>query len=94
MGLPKKLPLDLMQDRWASILNPLLSNQLTQGLLLKDQFLTNGVTILNHRLGRKMVGWFITDISGAAQIYRAAPLDDLTLTLTSDAAVVASLWVF
>ncbi len=94
MGLPKKLPLDLMQDRWASQLNPLLSNQLTQGLLLKDQFLVNGMTVINHRLGRQMVGWFVTDISGAAAIYRSAPLDDKTLTLTSDAPVLASLWVF
>lgn len=94
MGLPKKLPLDLMQDRWASQLNPLLSNQITQGALLKDIFLVSGMTVINHLLGRKMVGWIISDITGAALIYRSAPLDDQTLTITSDSPVTVNLWVF
>jgi hypothetical protein len=94
MSLPQKLPIDLMQTKWAAQLNPLLSNLLTQGSLLINVQLINGVTVVNHLLGRKMMGWMIADQDAAASIYRSAPLNDQTLTLTSNAATIARLWVF
>ena len=94
MRLPQKLPYDLMQTKWASQLDPLLANQLTQGLLLTDKILAPGDTTINHLLGRKMVGWIITDQDAAASIYRSKPLNDLTLTLNSTVEVTVNLWVF
>ncbi len=93
VSLPQKLPLHLLQTQWAAKLDPLISNQLTQGLLL-SQALINGVTTFNHKLGRQMVGWILTDQDSSADIYRSAPLNSQTLTLTSSAAVTVSLWVF
>lgn len=84
----------MMQNAWASLLNPLLRNPSLQAVLVKDQDLINGVTVINHRLGRMPQGWRIVDIDGAAQIYRSAEMTDLTLTLTSDAAVTVSLEIF
>lgn len=92
--LPQKLNLDLMQTQWATQLNPLLKNQLTQGILLTNIPIINGVTVINHLLSRNQIGYIITDINAAASIYRSAPLNDKTLTLTSNAAAVISLWVF
>lgn len=92
--LPQKLPIGLMQTQWAAQINPILSNELLQGHLISGQALIDGATTFNHKLGRKMIGWFLTDVNGAATIYRSQPLNAQTLTLTSDAAVTANIWVF
>lgn len=97
MQLPKfitnNLPFQLMQDKWAGILNPLIANPITQGNILSAH-LISGVTVINHLLSRQMKGWYIIDIDSAATIYRSKPLNDQTLTLTSNAAVNVSLAVF
>lgn len=94
MQLPLKLPMDQMQSRWKSILDPFLKNPVNSSNILSDISLNNGVTVINHLLDRKMQGWSLVDIQGAALIYRSQPFNDKTLTLTSDAAVVVSIEVF
>lgn len=84
----------LMQQRWASQLNPLLANLLVQGNILNDIVLVNGAKTFNHYLGRQMVGYFVVDQTASASIFRSAPLNSQTLTLTSSAAVTVNLWVF
>lgn len=92
--LPKKLPIEMMQDRWAGVLNPVLANPLNDVSILKDVVLINGATVINHLLGKTQQGWFLTDVNGAATIYRSAPFNGSTLTLTSNAAVTVSLGVY
>lgn len=84
----------LMQTGWASQLNPLLNNPLSHSLILKEVPLTSGDNVINHRLGRNLQGWAIVDINGAAVIYRSSPKNNFTLTLNSDAAVVADILVY
>lgn len=84
----------LLQQRWSSQLNQVLANLLVQGSVLPDIELINGVTTFDHYLSSQMTGWMIIDQNAAASIYRSAPLNSQTLTLTSDAAVTVSLWVF
>lgn len=94
--LPQRVPLESMQTTWAQQLNPLISNPLTQGQLVSAE-LINGITIVNHKLGRKLIGWLIVGIDGAAQVYdnqASNQTPQLTLSLTSDAAVSCNLWVF
>lgn len=94
MSLPQKLSLDLMQTTWATELNPIIAFPPNQGILLKNIELINGITVVNHRLGRQQQGYVITDQNGAASIYRSANFNTLTLSLTSNAAVTVALWVF
>jgi hypothetical protein len=48
--------------------------------------LTGGAnTQVAHKLGRKPVGWRITDIDAAATVYRAAAFDSSFLTLHASA---------
>lgn len=83
-----------MQTKWASIINPLLSKPMLQGQNLENVTLVTGTNIINHKLGRKLQGWTITDIDAAVTVYRSAPMNDLTLTLTSSGNATANIWVF
>lgn len=84
----------LLQKQWTSQLNPLLAVSLTQGSLLPDTKLINGVNTFNHYLGKQMTGWILVDQNALASIFRSQPLNSQTLTLTSNAEVTVSLWVF
>lgn len=86
--------IQLIQNAWSQPLNNVLSTPIISGLLLKNINLINGITVINHLLSRQMVGWMIADIDGAAIIYRSAPFNTKTLSLTSNAAIVCNLWVF
>lgn len=90
----KDQTLMLLQKQWTSQLNPLLATSLTQGSLLQDVTLVNGITTFAHYLGKQMTGWFIVDQNALASIYRSAPLNSQTLTLTSSSDCSVSLWVF
>lgn len=87
--------LQLMQSKWASILNPVLDIPLNnRPSVLKDVVLATGNNVINHRLGRKPIGWIVTDVDANVGIYRSAEFNDLTLTLNSSGAATVSLLVF
>lgn len=88
----------LMQTNWATLINPVLSQPISQGLLLKDVTLASGDNTINHKLGRKLQGWFPTRFQSAfAQLYdkqNTNQMTDLTLVLNANGAVVVDLFVF
>ena len=102
MGLPNNLPdfqggpreFQMMQSAWRGVLNPFLRQAQLNGTLLADVALGVGNTVVSHKLGRTPQGWIVTDINGAAQIYRSAAFNPLTLTLNSDASVTVSLYIY
>lgn len=94
MQLPLLSNFAQLATRWKSLLDPLLANPLNDVSVIYNVSLINGATTINHLLGQKMTGWYIVDINGAATIYRSQPLNDKTLTLTSNAAVTVSIGVF
>jgi len=84
----------LMQNKWGSLLNPVLANPTTNMSILKNVALASGNTVINHLLGAVQQGWVVLDVDAAATIYRSAPLNDKTLTLHSSAACTVTLGVF
>jgi hypothetical protein len=86
--------LSMLQTQWSSQLNPVLAQPQIQGIQLNDVALVVGANTINHLLGRKPQGWYIVDINGAATVYRSAPMNALTLTITSNAAVSVSIFVY
>lgn len=89
--------LSLLQTKWKSILDPVLANPITQGGILMSVPLASGVNTINHLLGRKLVGWTIIGINGAAVIYDIQASNqkpELTLVLQSNASVLVNLEVF
>jgi hypothetical protein len=97
MSLPQKLPLDLLQTKWAQELDPVLKFPPVKGVLLKSIALTTGTNVVNHRLSRNLQGWVITRIKSAATIYDQQDSNQtpaLTLILVSSADAVIDLWVY
>lgn len=97
MNLPKGLTLPLMQTKWAGILNPLIGNPSLATRILPNQPLINGSNVINHGLGKALTGWRIVRLRASASVFDTQdsnPKPELTLLLTSSAAVVADIEVF
>lgn len=92
--LSPKLDWELANPLWAQTLNPVLATPFLSGKAIVQINLKTGTNIINHGLGRMLRGWFPIDETAAATIYRSAPKNALTLTLTSNAVVTVDLWVF
>ena len=86
--------LSMMESQWKARLDPILSIPMLSGVQLTSVALVSGTNTINHRLDRIQQGWIITDEQSAATIYRSAPFNDKTLTLTASAPVIVSLWVY
>lgn len=89
-------PLNLMQTRWAAVLNALLSNPLLNGRLIKGISLTTGANSINHTLGRTPQGYIIVGMREAyEEIYDAgSTMPQLTLVLNSSGDCEIDLYVF
>lgn len=94
MQLSTNLTFPLMITRWASVLNPVLANPLTNPAVLTNVLLSVGSNQIAHKLGRVQQGWIITDVNGAATIYRNKAFNDTYLYLSSSGAVTVSIEVF
>jgi len=95
--LPQKLTLEQLQPKWASQINPVLSNPLNNASILKNQALVTGANVINHKLGQPLQGWYISRQRAAASIYDTQDSNQtpqLTLNLQSSAPVVVDLVVF
>ena len=91
----KNQDLQLLQNRWMPLINPVLKNTIVQGLQLKDIVLTASTPIvINHMLGRTQQGWFVTDINSNAQVWRTQPFNASTLTLEASADTTVNIWVY
>lgn len=95
--LPRKLNWNQAETIWASEIEPIISNPIMQGIALKDISLITGTNVINHKLGRSLLGWFITRIKADSLIHDSQDTNQtpqLTLTLVSSAPTTISLWVY
>lgn len=87
----------LMQNAWASAINPIINNPTNQGIILPNVILASGDNTINHLLGRNLQGWVVIRKSAAADIYdkqSTNQMPNLTLVLNASAPVTVSLEVF
>ena len=98
MSLPQGLDLTMTQNTWAAAINPLLNNPLSKAQVLKNVSLTTGSNTINHKLGRKLQGYYVTRMRGVfSEIYDTQDSNTtpaLTLTLNSSADVVVDIVVY
>lgn len=89
------LPFQLMQSTWSAQLNPILAMPILGGNQIDNITISSGsAAVINHLLGKVQQGWIIVDQTAPARIARIAPFNGKTLTLSSDAAVTISLWMY
>lgn len=87
----------MMQNSWATELNPLLTNTSLKSIILPNVVLVTGSNMVNHRLGRKLQGWRIIRQRSAASFYDTQDSNQspqLTLVLVSSTSVSIDLEVF
>ncbi len=94
--LPQKLNLDQLLTKWASIINPVITNPICNGIQLTDVTLSVGTNTINHKLGRKPNGYIITGMHKVySQIYDSpSTMPTLNLILNSSAATSVDLYVY
>lgn len=92
--LSTNLPWELANSKWAQSINPILAIPMLSGKEIQGVKLVTGVNVFSHKLGRQPQGWYHTDLTAAATIFRSAPFDKDTLTLTSSANCEVSIWIF
>lgn len=91
--LPRQLPIDQLQTKWAAAIDPVITNPTNQGLLLQGIKLISGNNTINHKLGRTLQGWsivrrrqfLVATVPTAYDIYDTQDTNQmpkLTLTLT------------
>ena len=89
--------LKLLQDSWATTLDPMLTNPSLKSIILKGIPLITGANVVNTTLGRNLQGWRIVRLRASATIYDTQdsnPTPHLTLTLVSSAPAVVDLEIF
>lgn len=101
MALPsfntKLLELSLMQSAWAKVLDPVIMLPTNSGRIVKDVELVVGNNVIDHKLGRKLQGWYIVRKRGPGNVYDTQDTNnspELTLNLVSDAVVSVNIFVF
>lgn len=92
--ISSKLPWNLMNPKLASILNPLLAMPQSSAQLIIGFNLVTGANIIPHKLGRQMQGWSLTDLTATITVYRSAPFNSKTLTLTASGPATVNIEVF
>jgi hypothetical protein len=94
MALPLQLPWPTAQTRWKSQLDPILANPTTNLTLLKGVTVQTGTNVINHLLQQVQQGWVVLDSTAAITLYRSAPFNSTTLTLTASGPATITLGVF
>lgn len=95
--LSPSLPWALANPKWAATLNPLLGNPIVNGSLLQGVVLKTGTNVINHGLGRKLMGYMVVLCNAAATFYdnqEENQRPELTLALVSSAPATVSIYVF
>lgn len=86
-----------MQSGIVDKLNFILSVPFLNGILLEAVVLSSGNNIINHKLGRTIRGYFVTNQNAAASIYNSSPATlnfEQQIQLNASAGVTVDLWVF
>ena len=87
-----------VQDAIEPPFRDIASRQILDGRLIRDVDLVSSAdNVINHGLGRDLIGWLVVGINAAATIYDKQSTNDLrhlTLILDASANCRVNVWVF
>jgi hypothetical protein len=87
----------MMQNKWKSILDPIIALPQNDSNILKNVSLSKGTNTINHKLGQTLQGWKVVRQRASASIYDnqdSNTMPALTLILVSSDPVVVDIEVF
>jgi hypothetical protein len=87
----------LLQTKWASQINPVLSQPILNGSILFGVSLVTGNNVINHKLGRNLIGWILVGNNSSVSIYdkqSTNPNINQTLILNSSGTATVNILVF
>jgi hypothetical protein len=90
-------PISRFQDSVEEVLKDISKAPFLDGVLIPDIALVTGVNVIQHKLGRKLRGWYITRQRASATIWDGQDtnlLPDRTLVLETSADVTVDIWAF
>jgi len=98
LEIPDQL-LSRFQDNVEQAISELPATQIIQGRLVSNVTLTSGsVNNVEHKLGRKLLGWFPVRVRAQATLWDSQDSNtnnaDKFLSLNTSATVTVDLWVF
>ena len=86
------------QDHIESVINPILTSAIINGVILEDiDLVSTGFTSVEHKLGRKPRGYLVIRKSAAETVYEDVGDYDnrkLFIKLRASGSVTVNLWVF
>jgi hypothetical protein len=90
--------INIILDSLEKTLNPVFDNPLLSGQQLKNIALVTGINVVNHKLGRKLQGWFITRPRAVAATFfdtqDTNKLPALTLEINSSVDIIVDIYVY
>lgn len=90
----KEFETSRLQDNVAQALVPVLSNPLLNGRLIEGVFLsTSAATPVEHKLGRRALGYIVVAKNASATVYNG-DINDNYIQIITDVNCTVSLWVF
>lgn len=89
--------LSMLQSAWTRVLDPVIMLPTNSGRIIKGVELVIGTNEIDHKLGRKLQGWYTVRKRGVGNFYDTQDTNNnaaLTLQLVSDAVVSVDIFVF
>lgn len=84
-----------MQDSIERVISPIVNVPIINGILVNDIFVSTNPSRIEHKLGRKPLGYFIVKRDANSVVFDLPEVrEDLFLNLQASANVTVSLWVF
>jgi hypothetical protein len=87
---------NLIQDNLANAIDSIISNPITDSIILRDVSLSSGLNKIDHKMNRTLLGWVIVRINAAATVFEnlANPLPDKRIWLDASANCKVDLLLF
>jgi len=94
----KDLDLSKVQDNLTYAIDTIGSKEIIDGIVLKNiNLLSSGPNVINHKLGRGLVGWYIIRKRANSDIWDSQdtnPTQAISLILNCTNNVTVDIWVF
>jgi hypothetical protein len=88
------IDVNALQDNIFAAIEQIRGHDLLKGRLIEDIELTTTAIVVDHKLGRPHVGWFVVKKNAGVDVWETSDSTDVAIGLDASGTVTISLWVF